>query len=97
ANTARNGALLAAYYTPYSTNDAELNRGRMVNIEMACSYMQNKIIQPGQSVSYNKWIGPFSAGRGFQQAPVLINGESVPGSGGGTCQVSTTLYNAMVS
>ena len=97
ANAARDGALLAAYYTPYSTDSSELNRGRMVNIELACAYMQDQIIQPGQRVSYNKWIGPFSAGRGFQQAPVLINGVSMPGSGGGTCQVSTTFYNAIVS
>ena len=97
AKTARDGALLAAYYTPYGTASTELNLGRMVNIETACIYMQGEIIEPGQRVSYNKWIGPFNAKRGFQQAPVLINGITMPGSGGGTCQVSTTLYNAMVS
>ena len=53
------------------------------------------------------WMGSFSyhvgqrikkyrKSRGYKDSPVLINGESVAGSGGGTCQVSTTLYNALL-
>ncbi|MDR1569926.1 MAG: VanW family protein [Oscillospiraceae bacterium] len=96
ARDAKPGSLIAAFQTSYNTAQTDLNNGRMTNISVACQYMNGQTIDPGASVSFNEWIGPFSLKRGFQIAPVLINGTSMPGSGGGTCQVSTTLYNALL-
>lgn len=96
AEKAGRGALLAAFQTVYNTTQSELNLGRMNNIAVAAEYMDGQMIEPGKAVSFNEWIGPYSFKRGFMTAPVLINGTSMPGTGGGTCQVSTTLYNALL-
>lgn len=95
--TARPGSPLAAYCSFYSMSEVGLNAGRIVNIEVSCDYIKAGTIQPGEEFSFNDVAGPFRATRGYQQAPVLINGQSVPGSGGGTCQVSSTLYCAMLA
>lgn len=92
---AQSGDVLAAFTSFYSTKDSELNRGRMVNIDVACEYI-SALMQPGESWSFNGVAGPYKKSRGYQAAPVLIDGTTVPGYGGGTCQVSTTLYNTIL-
>jgi len=90
------GDLIAAYSTVYPQTDTELNRGRMINIARASELMDGQVVQAGVKLSFNSWIGPFSLSRGFATAPVLVDGQTIPGSGGGTCQVSTTLYNVIL-
>ncbi|MDR2657414.1 MAG: VanW family protein [Oscillospiraceae bacterium] len=97
AAAAKPGQLIAAFTTAYSTKEDQLNIGRMNNIKVACDYMQRQVMQPGETLSFNGWLGPFSGMRGYMEAPILINGTTMPGYGGGTCQVSTTLYNALLS
>ena len=92
---ARSGDILSAFTSFYSTSDTELNRGRMVNIDVACDYI-SRVMQPGESWSFNNVAGPYKKSRGYQPAPVLIDGTTAPGYGGGTCQVSSTLYNALL-
>lgn len=92
---AQDGDLLATYTSYYSVKDSELNNGRMVNIEVACDYI-SIVLQPQDRFSFNGVAGPYRQQRGYMPAPVLIDGGSVPGYGGGTCQVSSTLYNVLL-
>ncbi len=89
------GDLLASFTSFYNTADTELNRGRMVNIDVACQYIR-VVMNPGDSFSFNDVAGPYKKARGYQPAPVLIDGSTAPGYGGGTCQVSSTLYNVLL-
>jgi len=52
-------------------------------------------MEPGESLNFNKQIGPYRKANGYFPAPVLVNGGSQLGYGGGTCQSSSTLYNAL--
>lgn len=92
---AQSGDILAAFTTFYSTKTTELNLGRMENMRVGCAYI-DQTYEPGFEFSFNDVAGPYRYSRGYKDAPVLINGETVGGSGGGTCQVSTTLYNVLL-
>ena len=81
---------LGAYTTYY---DAE-ERARSENIRIAASLIDGVIIQPYGEFSFNQTVGKRTQEAGFQQAKIIVNGEYVLGTGGGVCQVSTTLYNA---
>ena len=54
-----------------------------------------RVMQPGETLNFNEQVGPYKKDNGYYPAPVLINGEAVPGYGGGTCQSSSTLYNTV--
>lgn len=86
---------IAAYTSYYSMSQDDINKSRLVNIDVACKYL-TRVMQPGESLNFNGDIGPYRPGRGYQKAWVLIDGASKPGYGGGTCQVSSTLYNALM-
>lgn len=86
---------IAAYTSYYSTSTAGTNPNRIVNISVACQRL-TRVMQPGESLDFNANVGPYRPGNGYKQAPVLINGVAKPGYGGGTCQVSSTLYNALL-
>ena len=92
---AERGDILAAFSTFYSTKTTELNVGRMENLRVGCEYI-SKVYQPGEAFDFNKTAGPYRRSRGYMPSPVLIDGGTVAGYGGGTCQVSTTLYNALL-
>lgn len=95
AEYAESGDILAAFTSFYKVKQTELNKGRMVNIDVACDYISIDM-EPGQSFTFNGIAGPYKKARGYQAAPVLIDGTTMPGFGGGTCQVSTTLYNVLL-
>jgi vancomycin resistance protein YoaR len=82
---------VSRFQTHYSERG---NRAR--NIEVACSHINGTVLRPGDVFSYNKVVGPREAEGGFKMAPVIINGRLRPGMGGGVCQTSTTLYNAVL-
>lgn len=92
---AESGDILAAFTTFYSTKKTELNLGRMENMRVGCSYI-DQTYEPGYEFDFNNVAGPYRYSRGYKDAPVLIDGQTVGGSGGGTCQVSTTLYNVLL-
>ncbi|HPS81835.1 MAG TPA: VanW family protein [Candidatus Limiplasma sp.] len=75
-------------------NGVELNDGRVKNIMRSCELM-TRIMQPGEQLDFNAQIGPYKKANGYFPAPVLIDGGSQPGDGGGTCQSSSTLYNTI--
>ena len=66
------------------------------NIRLAVSKLSGKLLEPGQVFSFNETVGEITAVAGYQQAPVLLNGERNDVSGGGICQVSSTLYCAVL-
>lgn len=92
---AQAGDIISVFTTFYSLRTTELNLGRMENIRVGCNYI-NGTYDAGYVFDFDAIAGPYRKSRGYKDSPVLINGEAVAGSGGGTCQVSTTLYNALL-
>jgi vancomycin resistance protein YoaR len=84
---------LRGNYTTYF----ESNPNREHNIALALSKFNGLVIENGQSVSFNKVVGKRTEERGFQEAKIILDGEFVPGIGGGVCQASTTLFNAVMA
>lgn len=84
--------ILASYTTQF--NAADYNRSQ--NIYLAAKNINGTLIRAGSIFSFNKFVGPRLAQNGYKEAPVFIDGELVPDWGGGVCQVSTTLYNAVL-
>lgn len=80
----------------YTTHFGGTGVSRGSNIALAVSHINGTLLQPGEVFSYNKVVGPRSGRAGFRMAPVIVHGELVPGIGGGICQVSSTLYNAVL-
>lgn len=80
----------------YSTQFDPGKLDRVQNLKTACSALDNSLIYPGQSFSFNTWVGPRVTEAGYKEAPVIFMGKLVPGVGGGVCQVSSTLYNAVL-
>ncbi|MER3450739.1 MAG: hypothetical protein C4300_00125 [Thermus sp.] len=64
------------------------------NICLAAQALNDRILMPGERLSYNEAVGARTLKQGFRLAPVIIRGEKRLGIGGGICQVSSTLYNA---
>ena len=86
---------IAAYTSYYGMAQTESNLSRLNNIQVACAFLR-KTIQPGETYNCNKVWGPYQESKGYREAPVLVDGVSQPGFGGGTCQVSSTVYNALL-
>lgn len=69
---------------------------RNANVARAADLLNGAILPPGETLSFNDRVGPRTTANGFYTAPEYQNGETVQGIGGGTCQVSTTLYCAVL-
>lgn len=83
---------LSTYTTRYDGGD----KNRSTNLEIACEKINDKIILPGETFSYNKTLGARTTAAGYKTAKVYENGAVVDGIGGGICQISSTLYNAVL-
>ena len=79
----------------YSTTTTA-NSDRNKNIELASNALDGLILQPGEEFSFNKATGERSTAKGYRPAGAYLNGVLVEEPGGGVCQVSSTLYNAVV-
>jgi vancomycin resistance protein YoaR len=82
--------VLATFETKYRT----YKKGRSRNVELAADKLNGLLMRPLQTISFNERVGPRTVDAGFQQAPEIVGDELTVGIGGGTCQVSTTLYGA---
>lgn len=82
--------LWGSFVTRFNPND--LNRSE--NVMLAAKAIDGVLLKPGGEFSFNQVVGPRELERGFRAAPEIVDGEIVPGVGGGICQVSSTLYNA---
>jgi vancomycin resistance protein YoaR len=66
-----------------------------VNLGVCCKFISH-VIQPGETMNFNNEVSPFNAANGYRQAPLLKDGETKMGYGGGSCQISSTLYNVIL-
>lgn len=80
----------------YTTSFSAENSNRVQNIVLAAQSLDGVLVKPGETVSFNKLVGPRLSEYGYKEAPVFIDGKLVPDWGGGVCQVSSTLYNAVL-
>lgn len=69
---------------------------RIHNIRLAATAIDQALIPPGAVFSFNETVGQTTAATGYRAAPIIKNGKIVDGIGGGICQVSSTLYNAVL-
>jgi vancomycin resistance protein YoaR len=84
--------VLGTFTTSYSSSGA----ARSQNIATGASHINGTIVMPGEEFSTYNTIKPFTAANGYQMAGSYLNGTVVDSMGGGICQVSTTLYNAVI-
>lgn len=83
--------ILAQYTTEFYPEE-----NRSHNIRISAEAISGCYIKPGDMFSYNQATGSRSKEKGYKEAPVIVNGKLEPGTGGGVCQVSTTLFNAVM-
>lgn len=83
---------LGSYSTSYGTSTAN----RCANIARAASLINGTVVAPGEVFSFNDTVGHRTKENGFYTAKEYVDGQSVDGIGGGTCQVSSTLYSAVL-
>ena len=69
---------------------------RQNNIGITCRALSTKEVQPGETFSFCNAVGPATHAKGYEEADIYVNGKKEQGLGGGNCQVSTTLYNAVL-
>jgi vancomycin resistance protein YoaR len=79
----------------YVTSFNVENKTRSHNIRLAVKAINNAVVFPGETFSFNKVVGKRTASKGYLKAPVIIRGEFSEDFGGGICQVSSTLFNAV--
>lgn len=82
----------SSFSTSYASSSAE----RKNNVARALNSFNGQVFMPGEEVSFNNITGSRTAENGYKPANVILNGAYVKGTGGGVCQASTTLYNALV-
>ncbi len=80
----------------FSTSFKGSSSDRIENIRISSKSLGKKVIMPGDIVSFNETTGPREKKFGYKEANVIMAGEFTPGVGGGVCQASTTLYNALL-
>lgn len=83
---------LGSYSTSYGSSTAN----RCANIARAASLINGTVVAPGEVFSFNDTVGHRTKENGFYTAKEYVDGQSVDGIGGGTCQVSSTLYSAVL-
>lgn len=80
----------------FSTNYAASNRNRTTNLILAANKINGTVLMPGETFSYNKVVGARTISAGYKEAPIYVEGRVEDGLGGGICQITSTLYNAVV-
>lgn len=84
--------MIAVYETRYPIK----NISRSHNIAVTANKLDKQLIMPNQEISFLKLLGDVTVAQGFSRATIIVNNKFVDGVGGGVCQVSTTLYNAVL-
>lgn len=85
--------LIGRYESRISSRSDE---GRNLNIERGVASFNGKVVKAGERLSFNKTTGLRTLENGFHRAPEIVGGAYVDGVGGGICQVSSALYNAVI-
>jgi len=84
--------VLGTFTTSFSTS----NGSRSANVSNGCRLINGRTLYPGDEFSAYEAVSPFSEANGYYMAASYLNGQVVDSLGGGICQVSTTLYNAVL-
>lgn len=83
----------------YTTVLLDRSDSRVNNIEIASERINNTVLDPGEEFSFNGVVGRRTAAKGYEEAPIIVRTPYGPkkkkANGGGVCQVSTTIYNAV--
>ena len=85
--------ILGTFTTNYSTSAA----GRAMNLANGARLINNAVLYPGDVFSGYKYLTPFTAENGYAIAGAYLQGKVIESVGGGACQVTTTLYNAVLA
>lgn len=80
----------------FTTSLSKSSETRNKNVEISTKAMDGLMVFPGETISYNERTGLRTTKNGYKNAYVIINGQYEQGVGGGVCQTSTTLYNALI-
>lgn len=82
---------IATFTTKIYGNEA----ARQNNMQITCNILNNVEIQPGETFSFCNTVGKATTEKGYQEADIFVDGKKEKGLGGGNCQISTTIYNAV--
>lgn len=88
------GDVLGEWSTNFDVSEAAANRA--ANVRLSTSKINGTVLMPGETFSFCAAVQPFTAEEGYKLAGTYIMGEAVDDLGGGVCQVSSTLYNAVL-
>jgi len=80
----------------YSTSLENKEENTIYNIRLASEVINGILVKPQEIFSFNKYVGPAEKADGYKESTIIANGIFVNGYGGGICQVSSTLYNAVL-
>lgn len=80
----------------FTTHFRTSGAGRVHNIQATAATIHDRLMAPGELFDFGEVVRATEQNAGYKQAPVIVNGKFVPGIGGGICQVSSTLYNAVL-
>ena len=82
----------------FSTKIVTKDSNRQHNINLTCSTLNNTIVEPGSTFSFCGTVGQATSAKGYKEADIFdAKGKKKKGLGGGNCQISSTLYNAVLA
>lgn len=97
-NTPKPSSVVEKEIASFSTKiQNKKDSNRQGNITITCSALTNTIVKPGETFSFCDVVGESTKEKGYKEANVIIQGIETKGLGGGNCQVSSTLYNAVLA
>ena len=88
---------VSSFQTSFGGSRAARDEKRVGNIQKACTLLNGMKVENGTEFNFNAYIGPRTEAGGWPLAPGIVNGNQYEDQpGGGICQVSTTMYNALL-
>lgn len=94
-NTQTEGAKKETEIASFTTKIHNKDKERQNNMKITCDALTNKEIKAGETFSFCNTVGKSTTAKGYEKADIYVDGKKEQGLGGGNCQVSTTLYNAV--
>ena len=96
SNTEENKTPIETQIADFTTKIYTKDKERQNNISITCSTLNDTYVEPGETFSFCDTVGKATTTKGYEKADVFKDGEVVQALGGGNCQVSSTLYNAVL-
>ncbi|MCI9177236.1 MAG: VanW family protein [Clostridia bacterium] len=95
-NSIKTPEIVETEISKFSTDILVDDNNRDTNLELTTSKINNYIVKNEEEFSFNKVVGNPTPDKGYEKAGIFVNGKKEKGYGGGNCQVSTTLYDAVL-